>query len=152
MNLQEIFHDKQKNFAFTLIELLLVIAIIAIVGLFTSPIGISFYQSQLLNETSSGLLSALRQAQSFSVSGKHDNPFGVYISQDSYVIFEGDSYLSRIESEDQVFMKVSGVDISGSNEIVFSEITGEPSFVGTLFISSGNKQAQIEVRESGNIE
>ncbi len=152
MKLLEIFDNKTRRSGFTLIELLLVITLVSIIGLFVSPIGISFYQTQLLNETSDGLVSALRQAQSFSVSGKNDQSFGVRILTEAYVVFAGDTYDTRTISEDQVFPIATTVVITGTNEFVFSKITGVPSSIGTLLLSSGSKETAVNILESGHVE
>ena len=152
MNLREIYHKRKSARGFTFIELMLVIALVAILGVFIVPVGLSFYQSQLLGETSDGLVSALRHAQRFALTSTHDNAFGVFITADTYTIFEGSAYASRIVSEDVVFSIASTVTVSGLQEIVFSEMSGTPSAIGSVIISSGNKVSQIDVLASGNIE
>ena len=137
---------------FTLIELLLVITLITLIGIISSPIGISFYRSQLLNETSDGLVSALRQAQSFSMSGKNEHSYGVRILPDAYIIFEGDTYGTRLEGEDQIFPVAAAVTISGIDELVFSKFVGAPNTEGIISVAAGLKETQIEILPSGNIE
>lgn len=152
MNLPAVFLERKAVRGFTLTELLLVIGIMLIIAIFTSPIGISFYQTQLLNETSDGLTSALRSAQSFARSGKHNHSFGVRILSDSYVLFEGDSYASRVVGEDDIFHISGTVVLSGIDEIVFSALDGKPNVVGIISISSGSRGREIEILTSGNIE
>ena len=65
---------------FTLFELMLVMTMVVIIGVFTSSIGVSYYQSQILNETTDNLVSTLRQAQGLSMSGKNNHTFGVFIA------------------------------------------------------------------------
>lgn len=152
MNLQETSHREIYIRGFTFIELMLVIALITIIGVFIAPIGLSYYQSQLLNETSDGLVSALRQAESFAYTGRHNHAFGVFITADTYTVFEGDTYASRITSEDMVFPIASTVTVSGLQEIVFSEMSGTPRATGMVTVVSGNKMSQIVVLPSGIIE
>ena len=152
MNLQETFHREIYIRGFTFIELMLVTALITLIGVFATPVGLSYYQSQLVNEISDGLVSALRQAQGFAYTGKHNHAFGVFITADAYTVFEGDTYASRITSEDMVFPIASTVTVSGLQEIVFSEMSGTPRATGMVTVVSGNKMSQIDVLPSGNIE
>ena len=152
MRLPETSHNIKDTLGFTLIELMLVIALMTTIGVFASAIGISFYQSQLLHETSDGLVSALRQAQGYAFSGRHDSAFGVSIEEGAYILFEGDSYAARVVSEDVVFHMASTISVSGPSEIVFSEILGVPSDIGIFSISLGTKETQFEILPSGNID
>lgn len=137
---------------FTLVELLLVMAMVIIIGTFTSSVGVSYYQSQILHETTDNVLSTLRQAQGYAMSGKNNHAFGVFIQEDSYVLFEGQDYASRLSDEDMVFPINSSLTIYGPSEIVFSELTGVANVAGTLYISFGNRETQINVLPSGYIE
>lgn len=152
MNLLETSHREIYARGFTFIELMLVIALITLIGAFIAPVGLSYYQSQLLNETSDGLVSALRQAQSFAYTGRHNHAFGVFVTADAYTIFEGDTYASRIISEDMIFPIASTVTVSGLQEIVFSEMSGIPRATGVVTAVSGNKMSHIDILPSGNIE
>ena len=152
MRLPETSHNIKGTFGFTLIELMLVIALMATIGIFASAIGISFYQSQLLHETSDGVVSALRQAQSLALSGKHDSAFGVSIQEGAYVLFEGNDYATRVVSEDVVFHMPLAVSVTGLQEIMFSEMFGVPSETGVFSITLGTKETQFEIMASGNID
>ena len=55
MNLQVVFKKYRNTAGFTLVEMILVLAIMLTIGVFVSPIGISFYRSQQLNEVYDGL-------------------------------------------------------------------------------------------------
>lgn len=152
MNLPVVFKKPNKEAAFTLIEVTLVTALIFILSSFVSPIGISFYHSQVAKETADGLVSALRQAQSFSVSGKYDSSFGVYIGSQEYVLFRGSSYASREAVEDVSFPISNTVEVSGPSEITFSVFNGVPSATGTINISMNTKEESIEVYSSGYVD
>ncbi len=152
MNSLETFSQAGASKGFTLIELSLVIALMFLIGVFVSPVGMAFYKAQLLNESYEGMINAMRQAQIFSMTGKNNHSFGLSIQDDLYVVFEGDSYATRLPSEDVVFPLASAVAVSGIEEIVFSKLTGEPSVSGDIVITVGVKEKQIEVSTSGNID
>lgn len=152
MSLREIFQSKTTQQGFTLVELLLVVALMLIMSVFMFPLGFSFYQSQMLDETQSGIVSALRRAQMFSVSGKHDSAFGVRFIEQAYVIFEGQSYQTRTSSQDEVFVISSMMHIAGLQEVVFTPISGEPDIVGDITVGTGSQVRTIEIYGSGLIE
>jgi hypothetical protein len=86
------------------------------------------------------------------MTGKHGSSHGVSIRSDTYVVFAGESYNMRITGEDIVFPLVPSVVIDGPNEITFSHLTGEPSVTGTYQITLSNKERNINVLASGNID
>src|SRR3990167_2427534 len=77
---------------------------------------------------------------------------GVFIDEDSYVLFEGQDYLSRIIDQDVVFPINSNVTISGPSEIIFTELTGNANVSDNLYISLGTKEKQISILDTGYID
>lgn len=152
MKSPETYSQVGSTSGFTLVELLLVIALVVIIGLFTSSVGISYYQSELLSEASDNIVSTLRQAQGLAMSGKNASSYGVYFGEDSYVLFEGSYYETREIEEDMVFPLNSNLVITGPREVVFSALTGRASVVDTLLISLGNKEKQVDILPSGFID
>ncbi len=152
MNSLEAFPNSKERRGFTLVELLLVIALMLIVGVFMFPLGISFYRSQMANEAIEGIQSALRRAQTFSMTGKHDSSFGVKFFEDSYLLFEGESYASRDTSQDELYAIGAHIEDSSLDEVVFELFSGSPSAAGVIEVSSGEKSGQIEVTEAGRIQ
>ncbi|MCA9355888.1 hypothetical protein KC865_05085 [Candidatus Kaiserbacteria bacterium] len=151
MNSQVVFRNTFSNGGFSLVEIMLVISLMFILGSFVAPIGMSFYHLQLLNETTDGLKNSLRQAQSFALTGKNGQAFGVYVDDNSFILFEGDSYAGRNVSEDVVYGIATAIDINGPSEFVFARLSGEPDVYGDIEISLGNRQRQIQISVSGNI-
>lgn len=152
MNSPEAFPNSKKVKGFTLVELLLVIGLMLIIGVFMFPLGISFYRSQMANEAVEGIQSALRQAQTFAITGKHDSSFGVKFFADSYLLFEGESYASRNTTEDELFSIGARIEDVGPDEVVFELFSGLPSATGTIEVTSGEKSGQVEVAQTGRIQ
>lgn len=136
---------------FTLIELLIVIALGIIIVAITVPIGLNFYNNQILDEASKDILSTLRKAQSYSMFQKNNSAFGIKFLSDSYVLFQGVSYGARTQSQDEIFNIPSGISTSGINEIVFSRIAGTTT-ASTLTIRSGNNNQVISINTYGKAE
>ncbi|MBU1160011.1 prepilin-type N-terminal cleavage/methylation domain-containing protein, partial [Patescibacteria group bacterium] len=57
---------------FTLVELLIVIGLGIVIVAITVPIGLNFYNNQILDEASKDILSTLRKAQSYSMFQKNN--------------------------------------------------------------------------------
>lgn len=136
---------------FTLVELLVVISVTVIIAALTIPVGINFYKTQLLDETTSDILSTLRRARSQSIFQKNDSSFGVKFLSGSYVLFQGVTYAARVQDEDESFSLSIGISISGIDEVVFSKLSGTTT-AGTLTITSDNDNQNISINVQGKIE
>lgn len=138
--------------AFTLIELLLVVAIATLLVGVTLSFGVNFYRIQALDETSENILMALRRAREQAVAQKNDSSFGVRLLSGSYVLFQGSSYDNRVAAEDEVFPLSSLISLGGMTETVFAKHSGMPSATGVLIVSSGADIREIDVGSQGKIE
>ncbi|MGB2762494.1 MAG: prepilin-type N-terminal cleavage/methylation domain-containing protein [Minisyncoccales bacterium] len=136
---------------FTLLELLIVIAAAILITALTIPVGVRFFQTQILDETRAGILETLRSAQNQAMFQKNDSAFGVKFLSGSYVLFQGSSY-GEVPSEDENFTLSSGITTSGIDEVVFAKLTGIPNPSGTLTITSGNDSQALNINTQGKIE
>ncbi|PCI19705.1 hypothetical protein COB64_03265 [Candidatus Wolfebacteria bacterium] len=137
---------------FTILELLLVIGAVIIISALTIPIGVRFYQTQILNETTSDILGTLRRSQNQAAFQKNNSAFGVKILSDSYVLFQGNSYVGRTVTEDESFSLSGGITISGIDEVVFNKLTGISSTTGTITVTSGSDSQILNINAQGKIE
>jgi len=112
--------------SFTLIELLIVIGIIAILASFSFLFGLDFYKSQQLESQTQTILQTLRRAQSKAMSVELDSSFGVYFTDQNYILFKGNSYAERDPQCDEVFDLPEIINVSGLSEVVFLKFEGLP--------------------------
>ncbi len=120
-----------KSKGFTLMELLVVIALLSVfLGLITS-LGMNFYRQQVVNEETTKLENNLKNAQSYAISGKGNSSWGIRFFEDYYIFFKGDYYYQegRDEDEDMLFYLPYGVETGGILEIVFDKNTGRTHIV-----------------------
>ena len=136
---------------FTILEILLVIAIIATLLAFIFPLGLDFYKSQQLETQSQVLIQTLRRAQLKAISIDLDSPFGVYLTEDSFTLFKGNSYLTRDSQYDEVFDLPEIINVSGLSEIIFSKFEGKPNVMGNIILSSNSEDEIININEMGRI-
>jgi prepilin-type N-terminal cleavage/methylation domain-containing protein len=140
------------NKGFTLIELIVVIAVVLVIVGAVVPVGLSFYRSQVVDETAHDVLVALRKAQMLAMLQKNDSSFGVALLADRFVLFQGASYAARVQSEDTETFLSSIVTFSGMSEVVFSKMTGDTATPGAVVVSSGTDTITLYVASIGKIE
>ena len=136
---------------FTLVELLLVLALTFVVGAFTFPMGITFFRAQLLSDTTDLLSDTLRTAQVQAHMQKNDSSFGVKALAGSFVLFEGESYEARTVAEDESFTLPPTVELSGFDQIIFSKGTGIPDSTHQITLSLVGNEQIITVNATGVI-
>ena len=138
---------------FTLIEILMVIAAMSIIAVLIMPVGFQFYRAQLLDETTYDILNTIRKVQQYAISQKNDSAFGMKFFATSTVLFQGSSYASRIPSEDETYVYLDGVAVSGINEIVFAKLTGIPNASSSIVtLTIDNDVHTITINSQGKIE
>ncbi len=136
---------------FTLIELMVVIGIIVLLVAVSVPLGINFYKTRELDVHESGIVQVLRRAQLRAMSVEDDSSFGVYISSEQYVLFKGNSYISRDTAFDEVSDLPDNLSITGLSEIVFSRLSGIPSDTGAITLTIDNRTGTININEMGKV-
>jgi len=143
--------ENKSGGGFTLIEILVVISLISIFAFFFVSVGLNFYKSQQLESQSQTILQTLRRAQLKAMSVELDSSFGVYLTNDSYVLFKGSSYVARDPQYDEVFELPKIINVSGISEIVFSKFEGKPSVIGNIILATNSQQKIININEIGRI-
>lgn len=125
---------------FTLLELLLTIAIGVAIFSLTVPTMIRFYRSQIVDDTAKNMVDSLRRAHQYSIAQVDGQSYGVKLLplSNSYVLFQGSSYALRNTVEDEVETYPSIVTIDAtSTEVVFSRLHGTSTVSGTWTLSGG---------------
>ena len=142
---------EEKLGGFTLLEILLALGIISILLAMIVPVSLDFYKSQELETQTQFLIQTLREAQSKSMSVELDSPFGVYVGNQSFILFKGNSYAGRDVQYDEIFDFPKIISLSGISEIVFSKSEGKPNIIGNIILSSNSNVETININEMGRI-
>ena len=137
---------------FTLIEITVVIAIMSIIALLVVPTSVVRYQSYIFEECTLDVMHYLRLSHSHAKARLHGSSNGIKILPDRLVMFSGDSYLERMVVMDEEYIFPIGVTVDGLSEIVFEEITGTPSVLGILTISSGRYSSIVNISSLGLVD
>jgi len=136
---------------FTLIEVVLVVAIAVLLFLFTFGVGSEFYSSQTLISERDSLVSLLRRARAKAMSNVRQSDHGVYLTSGDFFVFEGSNYSERDENFDEGFPRLGNATTSGLSEIVFSAIDGMSNVSGAIAIATPSGEVKIFVNYEGRI-
>lgn len=137
---------------FTLMEVLLSIATVAIIAGISVPVYQSFQTRNDLDIATVSVAQTLRRAQLFSQAVAGDASWGVYVTSGSATLFKGDSFAARDNSYDEIFEAPTSLTPSGTPEIVFAKFTGLPQTTGAIiFTSNANETRTTTINAKGMV-
>jgi prepilin-type N-terminal cleavage/methylation domain-containing protein len=146
--------SKKLQAGFTLMEFLLVVAILSIISVICVPIYASLQNTNGLDVAMNTLVQDLYQAQLLSRSETHNSPWGVAISgtNQTITLYAGTSYASRNSAYDTVFTFPTTSTTSGLSEIDFSMFYGLPQSTGSITLKSGNTTNTATINSQGMVD
>lgn len=143
---------------FTVIELILVIALVAIIASFGTVMTLSsLSKSAALQERDLFVTLLLRGTRAAALANKNESPHAIYIdnTNHAYVQFEGDTYAANNPTNRTIPFSSNSITITntGGDTVVFDQLSGNVSEgAGTITISNGNTAQEILIRENGQID
>jgi type II secretory pathway pseudopilin PulG len=141
-----------KNSGVTLLETILVIALVVGIAGMSAPLYQSFQVRNELDVTANTVVQSMRRAQALSQSGEQDSEWGVYMESGSVILFKGTSYLTRDTGFDELFSVKDALVFTGLQEVVFDRLTGVTDSVGTATLTSSTDEVrEIVVNAKGNV-
>lgn len=149
---------KLKQKAFTVIELIVVMAIIFLISTLSFFWLRDFIKRETINNEVRTLVSFLEEAKSKTLSAKNASQYGVRTETNQIIFFEGSSYVSG-DPDNKVHDIDSGIYISigGGVDTVFQKLTGEVSGVTgsrsiILYTTDLSVERSVIIHSSGLIE
>lgn len=143
----------QTNRGFTILEVLLAVAIIALIAGIGIPVYLSYQSTNDLNTAVFSVVESLRRAQLLSRGVENDSNWGIYIQPGKVFLFRGDSFAGRNEAYDEIFDIAPNISVSGLQEVVFSKLYGYPQTSGTITLSSATNQTKnIVINKKGMVD
>ena len=136
---------------FSLIELVVVVAIISIMTAVSLTVYASVKQSGVVAHNSYVYIDALREATLRAKLAEYDTSWGVKITGNDIVVFSGTSYATRTTSRDHVYSNSYSSTLSGITEIVFAKFTGLPGVTGTTTFSNAYATSSVVISSTGLI-
>jgi len=142
-----------KPEGFTLIESLLVVAIISLIVAFGAPVFLSLQNTNELDVATNTLAQYLYEAQSYSRNEAHDCQWGVTINGQTLALFCGSTYASRNTAYDHTYDIPSSVTINHSLEVVYSKLYALPQTTGSFNLAaSSTETSTVTVNAKGMVE
>lgn len=146
--------------AFTILEMLLVVAILAITASAAIFSLTNFIQATQLDNKRDEVIQVLRKAQSNATMRVKDSQWGVYfdVKNQEFTFFKGSSY-GVDTTYDQTYTFPGNVllqNISlngGGDEVIFKKVTGETDHYGSLeIVDATPAKYTITINSLGQIE
>jgi prepilin-type N-terminal cleavage/methylation domain-containing protein len=141
---------------FSVIEILVVVAIIAIISGIVLTSFSSLNKNQALLTETDTILSMLDRARNRSVSSESATEYGLHFASSSVVLFVGKTYpagSSTNETENiNSRLTVSSINLTGgASDLYFKRISGKASATGTvvLSIAGGGQSKTITIYNTG---
>ena len=134
------------NPGFSLLEVLLVMAMITVVSATILPQLGTFQKNHTAHTVAQDVYQALYQAQSRTVHGYRDSPWGVAVFSGSYTIFAGSSFNTRLNMYDETSVLQKPFTLSGSGEVAFQRPHGTSS--GASFLVEGTSVSTYRIHVS----
>ena len=149
----------QEEKGMTMIELLMIIILVSALVALSVPVYSNLQVSSKLNESTNLLIQTLRTGKERGTARLNNIEHGVKLETDSYTIYYGSSYTTRIQDYDRdIILKEIELswNLSGTGDadnINFSKGLGIPNKTGTITLTdkTGNTK-NITVNEIGKIE
>lgn len=133
---------KQQS-GFTLLEVMLSVAIIAVLSGLSLPLYESFVRRNDLDLTTQTIVAAIRRAETYARANNGDSLWGVSFQAGTVTLYKGASYATRTSGFDEAIALPGLVTISGLSDINFSKLSAAPSSTGTVTLTSSTNDSRI---------
>lgn len=138
-------HHKQ---GFTLLELIITVALIGLIGSMTLPFLARFMERLTRESTTDQLVHAIYKSQQYAMDGKGNGVWGVCVVAQT-VRFYQDSCATPITSEEITIPE--SITISGLTDISFTNRRGELLSPVTITLTTETDTETITINQAGGI-
>jgi len=143
----------------TVIEMLLVVAIIGILALIVFPQFSKIRENQILKNTVEDVVSTLHSIQSQSLASIDSSEYGVHFQSDKIIIFKGqifsegalDNKIINITSPISISNVTLGGVSSTLGDLYFERLSGIPSKIGTITILGSSISKIVTISSTGAV-
>jgi prepilin-type N-terminal cleavage/methylation domain-containing protein len=149
---------RENSRGFTLIEVTIVIAVLAVIAGFGMTVNLASLRSDAFLAEQAKIVTILERVRSRAMNNMHDTSHGFCYIEPNYVIFrEKDGYCQDgISSNELIFAdahiaSVSDLSSATGLPLVFDRLTGNTSGAN-ITITDGSKSANIVINNEGRID
>lgn len=136
-----------KN-GFTIIELILVVAIVSILAASTAPFVSRFVLLNNLEVATDKTVSTFRKAQQYAMDNKSDTTWGVCKTGNTLRLYTGTCVTPTFKED----FDLSDVTTSGFSSITFTNKRGEPSGTVSMTITNGAGSKTVSMNAGGGMD
>ena len=153
-----VFSVRSRFAGVTVLELVLVVALIGIMSVLATPFLSNSVSSRSLDLFSAQAVDALREAQFSAMNGKGAGRFGVHFETDRFVFFTGTVYSGsdpdNLEHPLDNGIAIDSISLSGGGaDVHFASHRGVPMEYGTIIFSDGAGQIKtVTVGAAGMLD
>jgi Tfp pilus assembly protein FimT len=150
-----------KNRGITLVEIMVIIAVIGILSAVVTSQFFAVKRLQVLKNAGEDIVAGIHKAKSQTLASLYSDNYGVHFQADKIVIFRGTVYNSGDPNNENIDIvspaTVSSITLSGGgSELYFNRLSGMPNKTGTVGISltsdpSINKTITISATGSASL-
>ncbi len=144
----------------SVIELLVIIAIVGIMLAMILPSLSSFRGEQTLDNTADDIVSLLNQARAQTLSSQSSTYYSVHFDTNQAVLFSGGTYTPGASTNKVVTFSnlvslpsVGGISLlGGGSDVSFTRLTGDTTQYGTIIVrlvSDATRQKIITINQTG---
>ena len=148
------------NRGISVIEILIVIAVIGILVAIVVPNLTRFRNEQSLKNISADIVSLLNEARNNTISSVNSSQYGVYFESGRAVLFVGSTFTEPNSTNKELsfssavtIQSSGGISLNGGGStVVFSRISGDTSNYGTItiqLVSDSSRQKIITIGKTG---
>ncbi len=147
-----------RDKGFTLVEILVVIALFSIILWFGLFVGFDFYKNYSFRSEESVIVSVLQKARNQSLNNINQTRHGVHFEQGQYIIFECPTATPQCDAysagpEDNTINSSYGISIDNLPfDVIFEQLGGNCANCPiTIKASYENNDYEIEINSEGGI-
>lgn len=127
---------------FSLIEVLLSMAMIAVLAGVSIPVYNTFAVRNDLDINAQHAANALRRAQTYARGVQGDSVWSVRVQTSAITLFKGTNFASRDTSFDEVISLPASATATGLSEVQFAKLTGIPNTTGSITLTSNSNETR----------
>jgi len=151
-----------KNFykqGITALEIIIVLAVLAVVFAIVIPQFSKIRENQVLKSTTSDILSNLNKARAQTLASVNSSSYGVHFQSDEVIIFKGTVFSDGDANNETTNIiapaTISNVTLGGvsgnSGDVYFNRLSGSPNQTGTVTVSTPFFSKTITISATGAV-
>lgn len=146
-------NNHHRRSGFTLIEMMLVVALLAGLTVFSTPFYLSFMRRNDLSNAARAVTLAVQNAEVHSQGILLDQAWSVRVEDGSVTMFLGADFATRNQDWDITTNFNENIIVSGDTDILFARGTGLPASPKSITLTNLNKETRtITINAKGLVD